>query len=165
MTNHRCILTFTRPTTPMYPSFKSFHERVRNGQTDGRTDGQTEGRMEGGTDNLTDLHTSSIHHIFVFPNSNAQKTAPFPRFYKWVRDGRTDGHTDIYRDARTHLKMRKRGWIWDNMSENVKTKHLLSEFSWLIISDLHKYKKKWKVGTRCKYWGLLPYTINFSSQR
>ena len=58
----------------MYSSFKPFHDRVRN--------------------RWTDLQTSTKHHVFVIPNSNAGTTAPFPRFYKCMRDGGTDRQTE-----------------------------------------------------------------------
>ena len=43
MTNNRCVLTFTSPTTPMLPSFKPFYESLRNGRTYGPMDLRTYG--------------------------------------------------------------------------------------------------------------------------
>ena len=40
MTNHRCVLTFTRATTPMYSSFKPFYKWVMDGRTDRRVSGK-----------------------------------------------------------------------------------------------------------------------------
>ena len=87
MTNYRCVLTFTRPTTLMYSSFQPFYDRVRNKQTDGWTE------------KLTDLHTSIFYHIFVFPKSNARKPRHFHDFTNGLEmDGRTDIHTDRHTD-------------------------------------------------------------------
>ena len=106
--------------TPYYPPCipVSSHYMIAL-ETDGRADGRTDGR--------TILLTSKLPLFIIYLCFQTQMRENLRHFYDFTngtngletdgwRDGRTDGWTDTPtdRDARTHLKRRKRGQMQDS---------------------------------------------------